>query len=64
MTALAASLGSGAALGGCSYCYAVGALGIIVGWQVLLIPCALSLAVCLTVSISKAIKEKKLKESS
>ena len=64
MTAIAATMGSGAALGGCSYCYYVGALGFIVGWQVLLVPCALSLAVCLTVSVSKALKEKKIKESS
>ena len=56
MTAMAASLGSGAALGGCSYCYAIGALGFMVGWQIMIIPCALTLAVCLTVSISKAIK--------
>lgn len=54
MTAVAASVGSGAALAGCSYAYYVGALGLVVGWQIMLIPCALSLAVFISVSISKA----------
>ena len=51
VAAVAASLGSGAALAGCSYASYVSALGLVVGWQIMLIPCAISLAIFLATAI-------------
>jgi len=64
MAAVAISLGSGMTCGGLSYGFYIGALGVLVGWQFLLIPCALSFAVAAAITYKNNKEKKKLEDRS